>query len=68
VNDAEEERRRIVHDLANAILVVQGNLDLLRLKLRPGEGIRRHLDLAMEAAETCRLLTDRLCSELREKS
>jgi hypothetical protein len=68
VNDPEEERRRIVHDLCNAVMVVQGNLDLLRLKLRPEERITRHLELAVEAAENCRLLADRLCSGLREKS
>jgi hypothetical protein len=31
------EQRRIAHDLSNQIMVVQGNLDLLRMKLERGE-------------------------------
>jgi hypothetical protein len=65
---SEEERRRIVHDLSNAVMVVQGNLDLLRRKLRPGEKTEGYLDLALEAAEKCRVLTDRLCSRMREEA
>ena len=55
-----EECRKVAHDLSNQILVVQGNLDLLGMKL-PGEAkLRCHLELASNAAERCRALTERL--------
>lgn len=60
------ERRRITHDLSNQILVVQGNLELLRMKL-PLEGkLESHLELASDAAERCRGLIERLSELWRE--
>jgi hypothetical protein len=64
---AAAERRRITHDLSNQIMVVQGNLELLRMKLLR-EGLRSHVDLASEAVERCRVLTDRLSELCREDS
>lgn len=54
------ERRRIAHDLSNLIMVVQGNLELLRMKLEPEGKLWSHLELASDAAERCRALTERL--------
>lgn len=59
-DSATAERRRIVHDLSNQIMVVQGNLDLLRMKLEREERAWGHLELASDAAERCRALTERL--------
>jgi signal transduction histidine kinase len=67
-DSAAAERRRIAHDLSNQIMVVQGNLELLRLKLPGEEGLRSHLELASEAVERCRVLTDRLSDLCREDS
>ncbi len=65
-DSAEAERRRIAHDLSNQVMVVQGNLELIRLGL-PREGtLGGHLELAAEAAERCRALAERL-SELCRK-
>jgi hypothetical protein len=62
------ERRRIAHDLSNQIMVVQGNLDLLRMKLGREERPWAHLELASEAVERCRILTERLSALCRETS
>ena len=60
------ERRRIAHDLSNLIMVVQGNLELLRMKV-PREGkLWSHLELASDAAERCLALTERLSALSRE--
>ena len=60
------ERRRIAHDLSNQIMVVQGNLDLLRMKLEPEGKLWSHLELASDAAERCLALTERLSALSRE--
>jgi hypothetical protein len=63
---AAAERRRVAHDLSNFIMVVQGNLDLIRMKL-PREGkLWSQLELASDAAERCRALTERLCALSKE--
>lgn len=64
--DAAAERRRMVHDLSNLVMVVQGNLDLLRMKLGPDERVRGHLDSASLAVERCRILAAELSSLCRE--
>ena len=73
MTDLEEERttverRRIAHDLSNQIMVVQGNLDLLRMKLERDERPWGHLQVASDAVERCRLLTERLSVLCRETS
>jgi len=60
------ERRRIAHDLSNQIMVVQGNLDLLRMKLEREERPWDHLKLASDAVERCRILIERLSELCRE--
>jgi hypothetical protein len=62
------ERRRIVHDLSNQIMVVQGNLGLLRIKLVREEPPLANLELASEAVERCRILTERLSALSQESS
>lgn len=63
---AAAERRRIAHDLSNWIMVVQGNLELIRMNL-PREGkLWGRLELAFDAAERCRTLTERLCAVSKE--
>jgi hypothetical protein len=63
---AEAERRRVVHDLSNLIMVLQGNLELIRMGL-PREGKPwTHLQLACDAAERCRALTELLGALSRE--
>jgi hypothetical protein len=57
---ARVERRRIAHDLSNQIMVVQGNLELLRRKLEREERPLDHLELASGAVERCRALAERL--------
>jgi hypothetical protein len=49
-DSATAERRRIAHDLSNQIMVVQGNLDLLRMKLDREERPWSHLELASDAS------------------
>jgi hypothetical protein len=41
-------------------MVVQGNLELLRMKLEPEGKLWSHLELASDAAERCLALTERL--------
>jgi hypothetical protein len=65
---ATVERRRIAHDLSNQIMVVQGNLELLRMKLLRDERPWAHLDVAAEAVERCRILTERLSALSGEAS
>lgn len=65
---ATVERRRIAHDLSNQIMVVQGNLELLRMKLLRDERPLGHLDVASEAVERCRILTERLSALCGETS
>ena len=60
------ERRRIAHDLSNQIMVVQGNLDLLRMKLEREERPWDHLNVASGAVERCRILIERLSELCRE--
>jgi len=60
------ERRRIAHDLSNHVMVVQGNLDLLRTKLERADHPFGHLELAADAIERCRILTERLSQLCRE--
>ena len=63
---AASEKRRIAHDLSNWIMVVQGNLELIRMSL-PREGkLGSRLELACDAAERCRILTERLCAVSKE--
>jgi hypothetical protein len=62
------ERRRIAHDLSNQIMVVQGNLELLRMKLDRDERPWGHLEVASDAVERCRLLTERLSVLCQETS
>jgi hypothetical protein len=63
---AAAERRRVAHDLSNLILVVQGNLELIRMKL-PREGkLWSQLELASDAAERCRALAERLSALSRD--
>lgn len=63
---ATAERRRIAHDLSNQIMVAQGNLDLLRMKLECEERLWGHLERASDAVERCRILTERLSALCRE--
>lgn len=65
-DSATAERRRIAHDLSNQIMVVQGNLELLRMKLQRDEKPWNHLEHASAAAELCRALTERLVVLSRE--
>lgn len=65
MNDLAEDRitaewRRATHDLSNLIMVVQGNLELMRMKLPRGGKLWSQLELASDAAERCRALTARL--------
>jgi hypothetical protein len=65
-DSAMAEHRRITHDLSNQIMVVQGNLDLIRMKLEREERPWGHLELASDAVERCRILTQRLSALCRE--
>jgi hypothetical protein len=65
---ATAERRRIAHDLSNQIMVVQGNLHLLRLKFEREERAWGHLELAAVAVERCRILTEELSALCGETS
>jgi hypothetical protein len=48
-DSAMAEHRRIAHDLSNQIMVVQGNLDLIRMKLGREERPWGHLEAAANA-------------------
>jgi hypothetical protein len=67
-DSAMAEHRRIAHDLSNQIMVVQGNLDLIRMKLGREERPWGHLEAAANAVERCRILTERLSALCRETS
>ncbi len=62
VPDEEIQRSRIVHELANQLMVVEGNLELIRSSLLRDGREEFRLERASKAIERCRILTELLCT------
>lgn len=52
--------RRIAHDMSNQLMVIAGNLELLRMKLPEEPKLRSYLELAVAAVDRCEALAEQL--------
>lgn len=68
VSERSDVEREIAHELRNQLMVVLGNLDLVQMSTTGGTKAARYIALALESAERCAELTERMLVSSRART